>query len=100
MANSNNVSSKLISEFPIIYKSNYDQGFFIEFYGRFSLNVTFLDLSKTFDIPVPDPKYKRIEYKLSFDELDEIIKNNPDEAIVDLGGEHFIATHDVKDILY
>jgi peptide/nickel transport system ATP-binding protein len=51
-------------------------------------------------IPVPDPKYKRIEYKLSFDELDEIIKNNPDEAIVDLGGEHFIATHDVKDILY
>ncbi|MDP6304228.1 MAG: ABC transporter ATP-binding protein, partial [Candidatus Nitrosopelagicus sp.] len=53
-----------------------------------------------YSIPVPDPKYKRIEYKLSFDELDEIIKNNPDEAIVDLGGEHFIATHDVKDILY
>ena len=51
-------------------------------------------------IPVPDPKYKRVEYKLSFDELDEIIKNNPDKSMVDIGGEHFIATHDVKDILY
>ena len=51
-------------------------------------------------IPVPDPKYKRVEYELSFDELDEIIKNNPNKSMVDLGGEHFIATHDVKDILY
>jgi len=51
-------------------------------------------------IPVPDPKYNRVEYKLSFDELDEIIKNNPDKSMVDIGGEHFIATHDVKDILY
>ncbi len=51
-------------------------------------------------IPVPDPKYKRVEYELSFDELDEIIKNNPKKSMVDLGGEHFIATHDVKDILY
>ena len=51
-------------------------------------------------IPVPDPKYNRVEYKLSFDELDEIIKNNPDEPMVDIGGEHYIATHDVKDILY
>ena len=51
-------------------------------------------------IPVPDPKYKRVEYELSFDELDEIIKNNPDKPMVDIGGEHFIATHDVKDILY
>jgi len=51
-------------------------------------------------IPVPDPKYKRVEYELSFDELDEIIKNNPKKSMVDIGGEHFIATHDVKDILY
>jgi peptide/nickel transport system ATP-binding protein len=51
-------------------------------------------------IPVPDPKYKRNEYVLNFDELDEIIKNNPNKSMVDIGGEHFIATHDVKDILY
>ena len=51
-------------------------------------------------IPVPDPKYKRVEYELNFNELDEIIKNNPDKSMVDIGGEHFIATHDVKDILY
>ena len=51
-------------------------------------------------IPVPDPKYKRVQYDLSFDELDQIIKNNPNEEMVDIGGEHFIATHDVKDILY
>ena len=51
-------------------------------------------------IPVPDPKYKRVQYELSFDELDKIIKNNPKKSMVDIGGEHFIATHDVKDILY
>tara|TARA_B100000287_G_scaffold126029_1_gene118165 strand:+ start:2211 stop:3164 length:954 start_codon:yes stop_codon:yes gene_type:complete len=51
-------------------------------------------------IPVPDPKYKRVQYDLNFDELDQIIKNNPNEEMVDIGGEHFIATHDVKDILY
>ena len=51
-------------------------------------------------IPVPDPKYKRIQYDLNFDELDQIIKNNPNEEMVDIGGEHYIATHDVKDILY
>ena len=51
-------------------------------------------------IPVPDPKYNRVEYDLNYDELDEIIKNNPDKKMVDIGGEHYIATHDVKDILY
>ncbi len=51
-------------------------------------------------IPVPDPKYNRVEYDLNFDELDEIIKNNPDKKMVDIGGEHYIATHNVKDILY
>ena len=51
-------------------------------------------------IPVPDPKYNRVEYDLNYDELDEIIKNNPGKKMVDIGGEHYIATHDVKDILY
>ena len=51
-------------------------------------------------IPVPDPKYNRVEYDLNYDELDEIIKNNPDKKMVDIGGEHYISTHDVKDILY
>jgi len=51
-------------------------------------------------IPVPDPQYLRQEYELNYDELDEIIKNNPDVDMVDIGGNHFIATHNVKDILY
>jgi len=51
-------------------------------------------------IPVPDPKYRRTEYDLNFDELDKIIKNNPNIDMADIGGEHFVATHDVKDILY
>ena len=51
-------------------------------------------------IPVPDPQYQRQEYELNYDELDEIIKNNPDDDMVDIGGNHFIATHNVKDSLY
>ena len=51
-------------------------------------------------IPVPDPQYQRQEYELDYDELDEIIKNNPDDDMVDIGGNHFIATHNVKDSLY
>ena len=51
-------------------------------------------------IPVPDPQYQRQEYELNYDELDEIIKNNPDVDMVDIGGNHFIATHNVKDSLY
>ena len=51
-------------------------------------------------IPVPDPQYKRKEYDLNFDELDEIISNNPDTDMVDIGNNHFVATHDVKDILF
>ncbi len=51
-------------------------------------------------IPIPDPKYKRQEYELDFEELDKIIKNNPNKSMVDIGKEHFVATHDVKGILY
>ena len=54
----------------------------------------------TSSIPIPDPKYKRQEYELDFEELDKIIKNNPSKAMVDIGKEHFVATHDVKGILY
>ena len=51
-------------------------------------------------IPVPDPQYQRQEYELNYDELDKIIKNNPGVDMVDIGGNHFIATHNVKDSLY
>ena len=51
-------------------------------------------------IPVPDPQYERKEYDLNFDELDEIISNNPDTDMVDVGNNHFVATHDVKGILF
>ena len=45
-------------------------------------------------------RFSRQEYELNYDELDEIIKNNPDDDMVDIGGNHFIATHNVKDSLY
>ena len=51
-------------------------------------------------IPVPDPKYTRVKYDLDFTELDEIIAKNTDNLpMVDVGEEHYIATHDVKDLL-
>ncbi|MDC0051867.1 MAG: ATP-binding cassette domain-containing protein [Candidatus Actinomarina sp.] len=51
-------------------------------------------------IPVPDPKYTRVKYDLDFTELDEIISKNTDNLpMVDVGDEHYIATHDVKDLL-
>ena len=51
-------------------------------------------------IPVPDPQYERKEYDLNFDELDEIISNNPDTDMVDIGNNHLVSTHDVKDLLF
>ena len=51
-------------------------------------------------IPVPDPKYTRVKYDLDFTELDEIIaKNTNNLPMVDVRDEHYIATHDVKDLL-
>lgn len=51
-------------------------------------------------IPVPDPKYTREKYDIDFTELDKIIANNTENlAMVDVGDEHFVATHDVKDLL-
>ena len=50
-------------------------------------------------IPIPDPTYKREQYKVNFDELDNIISNNPNEKMVDIGGGHLVATHDTKDFL-
>ena len=51
-------------------------------------------------IPVPDPKYTRVKYDLDFTELDQIISKNTDNLpMVDVGDEHYIATHDVKDLL-
>ena len=47
-------------------------------------------------IPIPDPSYKRERYEINFDELDEIISNNTDEQMVDVGNEHLVATHDTK----
>ena len=48
-------------------------------------------------IPIPDPSYKREQYEMNFDELDKIIQNNPNEKMVNIGSEHFVATHETKD---
>ena len=48
-------------------------------------------------IPIPDPSYKRERYEMNFEELDNIIQNNPNEKMVNIGNEHFVATHETKD---
>ena len=48
-------------------------------------------------IPIPDPKYVRERYEINFDELDKIVSNNPNEQMVDVGNNHFVATHDTKE---
>ena len=48
-------------------------------------------------IPVPDPSYKRERYQINYDELDKIISKNPDKKMIDIGNEHFVATHDTKE---
>ena len=48
-------------------------------------------------IPIPDPSYKRERYEMNFDELDNIIQNNPNEKMVNIGSDHFVATHETKE---
>ncbi len=48
-------------------------------------------------IPIPDPSYKRERYEMNFEEIDNIIQNNPNEKMVNIGSEHFVATHETKD---
>ena len=48
-------------------------------------------------IPIPDPSYKREQYEMNFDELDNIIQNNPNDKMVNIGSELFVATHETKD---
>jgi ABC-type oligopeptide transport system ATPase subunit len=51
-------------------------------------------------IPVPDPAYQRQLYKLDYEELDAIIaKDTEHKGMVDIGNEHYVATHDVKGLL-
>ena len=51
-------------------------------------------------IPVPDPTYDRVVYDLNYDELDSIIaKDTENIGMIDIGNEHFVATHDVKGLL-
>ena len=50
-------------------------------------------------IPIPDPKYVRERYEINFDELDRIVKDNPNEQMVDVGNNHFVATHETKEYL-
>ena len=51
-------------------------------------------------IPVPDPSYDRKVYDVNFDELDSLIeKHGLDKPMIDIGNEHYIATHDVKGLI-
>ena len=51
-------------------------------------------------IPVPDPSYERIVYDIDFKELDEIIAMDKEGVgMVDVGDNHYVATHDVKGLL-
>ena len=51
-------------------------------------------------IPIPDPSYKRERYKINYDELDKIISKNPDKKMIDIGKEHFVASHDTKEYFF
>ena len=51
-------------------------------------------------IPVPDPTYDRKVYDINFDELDSLIeKHGSDSSMIDIGNEHYVATHDVKGLI-
>ena len=51
-------------------------------------------------IPVPDPSYKRQVYDLNYDELDSIIAMDTEQkGMVDIGNQHYVATHNVKGLL-
>jgi len=51
-------------------------------------------------IPVPDPSYDRKVYDINFDELDSLIgKHGSESPMIDIGNEHYIATHDVKGLI-
>ena len=51
-------------------------------------------------IPVPDPSYKRQVYDLNYDELDSInAMDTEQKGMVDIGNQHYVATHDVKGLL-
>ena len=51
-------------------------------------------------IPIPDPSYIREQYEVNFEELDSIIANNSEsKSMIEVSGDHFVATHDVKGLL-
>jgi ABC-type oligopeptide transport system ATPase subunit len=51
-------------------------------------------------IPVPDPTYERKVYDINFDEMDSLIeKHGLGKSMIDIGNEHYIATHDVKGLI-
>ena len=50
-------------------------------------------------IPIPDPQFVRERYEINFEELDRIVRNNPNEQMVDIGNNHLVATHETKEYL-
>ena len=51
-------------------------------------------------IPVPDPTYERKVYDINFEEIDTLIqKHGSEKPMIDIGNEHYIATHDVKGLI-
>jgi peptide/nickel transport system ATP-binding protein len=51
-------------------------------------------------IPVPDPTYERKVYDINFEEIDTLIqKHGSEKPMIDIGNEHYIATHDIKGLI-
>ena len=50
-------------------------------------------------IPIPDPQFVRERYEINFEELDKIVRDNPNEQMVDIGNNHIVATHETKEYL-
>ena len=50
-------------------------------------------------IPVPDPKYVRKVYEVSQNDLDQIYSLDDNDALFDIGNNHFVATHKVEGLI-
>lgn len=50
-------------------------------------------------IPVPDPKYVRKVYEVNQNDLDQIYSLDDNDALFDIGNNHYVATHKVEGLI-
>ena len=50
-------------------------------------------------IPIPDPKYVRKVYEVNQNDLDQIYSLDDNDALFDIGNNHYVATHKVEGLI-